>query len=165
MIPTLLSGRQGRTSMTGVCLVKMSEWIGRLVKLRKRMQTEGGDVFVPGEVMVVTGHHRGRLYLNRPAHTDASAMKNRGHVIKGVHREYDVELLPNKPGKILKAMLEGIEILAKSCGGVLAYEIEEGGKTKLGKFDAKKVMMLQSVDAAAGVVRDEDGMPTALMLG
>ena len=142
----------------------MGEWVGRLVTLNRDIQSKGGVVFLKGEVMVVTGHHRGGLSLNRPAKTSDYLPDNDGHAVTKVSRD-EVTLLPAKPGKVLEAMLKGVEELAKRCGGVLTYEVVEDGKKKLGKFEPKKVGMLRSVTSGCGIVRGEDGLPTALMLG
>lgn len=136
----------------------MDEWKGRLVRLRKRMQTEGGVVLPEGDVMVVTGHHRGRLYLAR-------LTEPKKDVIRHVNRDYDVELLPKDPKKVVAAILEAAETFATSLGGVLAYEVEVDGRKVMDRLRPEKVMLLQSVTRGSGIEYDEDGLPKALALG
>lgn len=140
--------------------MKMEEWRGRFVRLKRDVTTSGGVVFTKGEVLVVTGHYRGTLSLNRPARTSNEIMRTQGHAVSGIDRNNDVDLLPEDPREVVKAILEGAELVAKSVGGVLGYEV---GDKKLDKFDPKKVSLFQS--AGSGIQRGVDGLPVALMLG
>jgi hypothetical protein len=143
--------------------MKMNDYKGRFVRLTRRIENKGGDVFLPGEVMVVTGHYRGKLELNRPARTSTYMPDNAGHHVSQVEK-YSVELLPENPREILKVILEGAEALAKSCDGVLAYEIEVDGKKVVDRFRPEKVSIFRSVGNGS-IERDEKGLPKALVLG
>lgn len=138
----------------------MDEWRGRFVRLRRDVTTSGGVVFTKGEVLVVTGHYRGTLSLNRPARTSNEIMRTQGHAVSGINRERDVDLLPEDPREVVKAILEGAELVAKSVGGVLGVY---AGDT-LHKFDPKKVRLWQSA-TGSGITRDANGAPVELALG
>lgn len=104
--------------------MKMDEWVGRHVVASRRLQTKGGTVIQQGAVMVVAGHHRGRLSLRDPG--------DPARTITGVNRHYEVELLGGTPADIALAAIRsalkvaenlGVQIVVESWGPLTAGDV------------------------------------------
>jgi hypothetical protein len=67
------------------------DWEGRYVRLKRKMETKGGDVFEAGEVMRVDRNYGG-LHLSAVRHCSECKKRYRGHLRKV--QERDVMLLP-----------------------------------------------------------------------
>lgn len=130
--------------------MKMDDWVGRYVMTRRRLETEGGEVFPAGEVMVVTGHWRGRLDIARPARREWCEDHGQAQTIRGVDRRVDVELLPLDPKKCVEVAVEGIHLMASSLGLrlKLCFEIEEPTTKRPRKVQTKKAAEAEA-DASA----------------
>lgn len=67
------------------------DWEGRHVRLRRTLETKGGEIFEPGEIMLVRRNHGG-LHLSAVRECAECRRRHRGY-IHGVS-EHDVTLLP-----------------------------------------------------------------------
>jgi hypothetical protein len=113
------------------------DWEGRYVRLKRKMETKGGDVFEAGEVMRVDRNYGG-LHLSVVRHCSVCKKRHRGRINRV--SEDDVRLLPEdyRPEEdlfsvyALRAKVEKLEgdlewreeQLTKAKREILAYEPE-----------------------------------------
>lgn len=74
---------------------RLKDWVGRSVRLERKMTTRGGTEFKAGKVMRVYSQWRGHLHLQDPAKRKKVAGGFVVHVIRQVPL-FCVELLPEK---------------------------------------------------------------------
>ena len=69
--------------------MKMNDWLGRYVELDRDIRTCGGALFSAGTVLLVYGHHRGRLQLEdvRGRFYEGRTQMRRGPSVIRVRRE------------------------------------------------------------------------------
>ncbi len=90
--------------------MKKKDYIGRFVRMRRKVQTEGGDVIPADSIMEVTSTWRGKFTIGTPP-TRGNSSPHQG--CSGIG-EYDFDLLPQDPREQARiALVAALEVAGR----------------------------------------------------